>query len=167
MWTIKEIDNYVEHGLDPGSFYSACLANDLDGALKKADGKAKIYLDWILSYISKKVPSQARGSYEAVRSWKGKGGSMKVVVTRHRALIEHLINIGLVDSGDTILEHATPEDVEGKDVIGVLPLSLAALANSVTEVPMNLPANLRGKELSLQEVEMFSGRPVKYVVNRS
>ena len=38
---------------------------------------------------------------------------------------------------------------------GVLPLHLASLANTVTTVDMDLPAEMRGKELSLTDVETY------------
>lgn len=41
------------------------------------------------------------------------------------------------------------------DVYGVLPLHLASLANTVTTVDMNLPAEMRGKELSLEDIEKY------------
>lgn len=89
---------------------------------------------------------------------------MTVVVTRHKALVEFLIKRKIIGADTPIISHATEKDVLGKDVIGVLPLRLAALAASVTEVPMDIPAELRGQELSLEQVEAFSGEPVKYTV---
>ena len=86
---------------------------------------------------------------------------MTVVVTRHKALVEFLIKRKMIGANTPIIAHATEKDVLGKDVIGVLPLRLAALAASVTEVPMDIPAELRGQELSLEQVEAFSGKPVK------
>ena len=38
---------------------------------------------------------------------------------------------------------------------GVLPLRLASLANTVTTIDMNLPAEMRGKELSLTDIEKY------------
>lgn len=89
-----------------------------------------------------------------------------VVVTRHPALVEYLVEQGLIPAGAQVITHATPADVRGRDVIGVLPLSLAALAQTVTEVPLNLPAELRGQELSLAQVRQYAGAPVIYEVNR-
>jgi putative CRISPR-associated protein (TIGR02620 family) len=76
--------------------------------------------------------------------------SSTIIVTRHPALVAVLAE----DYGHTgpVLAHATADDVRGKAVIGVLPLHLAAEAESVTEVTLNLPPELRGKELSVDEV---------------
>lgn len=91
---------------------------------------------------------------------------MTVVVTRHYALVQFLVKRKMIGANTPIIAHAKAEDVRDKDVIGVLPLRLAALAASVTEVPMDIPAELRGQELSLEQVEAFSGEPVKYTVER-
>ena len=74
---------------------------------------------------------------------------MKILITRHEALVEFLQKQGL--EFDMVVSHA--EIVKGKDVYGVLPLHLAALANTITSVDLNLPAEMRGKELSLEDVE--------------
>jgi len=73
-----------------------------------------------------------------------------VIVTRHAALVEVLAeDYGYVGP---VIAHATADDVRDKRVVGVLPLHLAAAAESVTEVTLNLPPELRGKELSVDEV---------------
>lgn len=78
---------------------------------------------------------------------------MKILVTRHPALVEYFSNIGI--TFDKVITHATAEDVTGNDVYGVLPLYLASLANTVTTVDMDLPAEMRGKELSLTDIETY------------
>ena len=88
------------------------------------------------------------------------------VITRHPALVAYLQEIGMVDDGVRVITHATPDDVRDKDVIGVLPLRLAALASSVTEVPLDIPAELRGQELTLDQIRQYAGEPATYVVAR-
>ena len=78
---------------------------------------------------------------------------MKVLVTRHEALVEYFKELGI--KFDKVISHATEEDVRGNDVYGVLPLHLASLADTVTTVDMNLPAEMRGKELSLTDIETY------------
>ena len=53
-----------------------------------------------------------------------------IVVTRHAALVQYLIEQGLVSASVSVITHATPDDVRDKHVIGVLPLSLAASAGA-------------------------------------
>ena len=88
----------------------------------------------------------------------------QVVVTRHPALLEYLREQGLCDSAAVVIEHATPDDICGRHVVGVLPLHLAAEAASVTEIKLDLPADARGRELSLEEVRQYAGEPSTYVV---
>lgn len=78
---------------------------------------------------------------------------MKVLVTRHEALVQYFANMGI--TFDKVITHATVEDVTDNDVYGVLPLHLASLANTVTTVDMNLPAEMRGKELSLEDIKKY------------
>jgi putative CRISPR-associated protein (TIGR02620 family) len=89
-----------------------------------------------------------------------------VVVTRHKALVEFLIETKRIPAETPVLSHVTSKDVEDKHVIGVLPLHLAALAATVTEIPLDIPAELRGKELDLEQVRQFAGDPVKYSVRK-
>lgn len=87
------------------------------------------------------------------------------VITRHASLTQYLMNIVLIDDTATVLEHASPADIQDKDVIGVLPHSLSVLTKTFTEVPLRLPSELRGKELSVSDLEQYAGEPVTYTVN--
>lgn len=87
------------------------------------------------------------------------------VITRHKALVEYLLDKDIIKGGDyKLIEHADYKDVEGQDVIGVLPLQLASYAKSVTEVPLKLTPDMRGKELTFEEVEKVAQEPVQYIV---
>lgn len=87
-----------------------------------------------------------------------------VVVTRHPALVDLLRERGIVDEGARAIEHAAPSDVSGKHVIGVLPLALAALAESVTEIPLKLTPEMRGKEIDIDTLRAIAGDAVTYKV---
>lgn len=89
-----------------------------------------------------------------------------VVVTRHPALVEHLKAIGLCGEDDIVIAHATGSDVRGRRVVGVLPLTLACQALTITEVPLDLPAELRGVELTAEQVRHYAGPPETYRVER-
>lgn len=90
----------------------------------------------------------------------------KIIITRHKALVDYLKELGLADDKTPVMDHAMPEHVRGKHVLGVLPLHLAALAVKVTEVPLNVPYGERGKELSLEQVRDYATRPKTYEVRR-
>lgn len=89
-----------------------------------------------------------------------------IIVTRHKALVQYLIETGMATAETPIITHVNAEDVDGRHVIGVLPLHLAAKAATVTEIPLDIPAELRGKELNLEQVRQFAGDPVKYSVQK-
>ena len=87
------------------------------------------------------------------------------VITRHKALLAYLLDKDIIKEGEyKLIEHADYKDVEGQDVIGVLPLQLASYAKSVTEVPLKLTSEMRGKELTFEEVEKVAQEPVQYIV---
>ena len=90
--------------------------------------------------------------------------SHTLIVTRHSGLVQYLIAKGFVPKDVEVVEHASAEVVTGKHVWGVLPHSLSVLCASFTEVPLSLPVELRGKELSMEQVEEYAGEPVTYVV---
>ena len=87
-----------------------------------------------------------------------------IIITRHKALVALIIERGLATPETPVIAHATEADVMCKHVIGVLPLSLAVLARSVTEIPMAIPAELRGVELTLEQCRQFAGETRKYAV---
>ena len=93
---------------------------------------------------------------------------MKLIVTRHPAYIDYLIEIGLItrqDAESVVTHVSNPEEVRYKDVItSGLPLSLAAAAASLTTVPLWLPSELRGVELTLEQVREYAKPPEKFIV---
>jgi hypothetical protein len=95
--------------------------------------------------------------------------NIDVVITRHRPLVEWLLECNLIDPGTPIIEHAAISDVAGMHVLGVLPHWLSSKAASVTEVPMNglTPADREAMakgDLSLERVREVAGEPITYVV---
>ena len=87
-----------------------------------------------------------------------------LVVTRHPNLTAYLKSIGLIDDTAIVIEHASVEDIEGKDVVGVLPHSLSCLTNSFTELPLMIPPELRGQELSIEDLKAYASDPKCYKV---
>lgn len=89
-----------------------------------------------------------------------------IVVTRHKSLIQFLIEQKIIDQSDEVVSHATEELVEGNRVIGVLPIHLAALTSEYVNVPIHVPSELRGEELSIEEIRKYA-QPIKtYIVNQ-
>ncbi len=90
----------------------------------------------------------------------------QLIVTRHNGLVEYLKQERIVGNDVEVIAHASPEVVTGRHVIGVLPHSLSCLTASFTEVPLSLPPELRGKELTAEDVRKYAGKPVTYIVRR-
>ena len=77
-----------------------------------------------------------------------------VIITRHQGAVDWLAQQGITG---VVTHHATPDVVKGQDVIGNLPLDLASLANTVTAILMpHLPPELRGKELSVEQMNQYA-----------
>jgi putative CRISPR-associated protein (TIGR02620 family) len=87
-----------------------------------------------------------------------------IVVTRHKALLEYLQEVLWMSDKTKVIEHATEEDVKGKHVIGVLPMHLACHAVSVTEIPLDVPQELRGQELTLEQIRLYAKPSREYKV---
>jgi len=88
----------------------------------------------------------------------------QLIITRHATLVEFLKREGLVNSDVKHIAHATKEDVKGKHVFGILPLWLACHAEKMTEVQLRLPAEKRGSELTVDEIEFYYVNPKTYVI---
>lgn len=124
--------------------------------------------------VSRRVSSDERAHWDVLEqeelrlasSHTAQEADSPVVVTRHPALVEYLTELGVVPAGTEVVTHATAEQVRGRHVFGVLPLHLAAEAASVTEVTLRVPAELRGVELTLEQVRQFAGPLVEYKVSR-
>ncbi len=89
-----------------------------------------------------------------------------LVVTRHKGLVEYLIDKGIITTQTEVVEHAAPEVVKGKHVIGVLPHSLSCLTATFSEVPLKLTPDMRGRELTKEDVTKVAGALVTYKVSQ-
>ncbi len=88
-----------------------------------------------------------------------------VVVTRHKGMVDYLVHMGYIPSDAHVISHVTDTSVlSGKTVWGVLPHSLSCLCAAFCEIPLNLPAEYRGKELSMEETMRFAGPAQCYQV---
>jgi len=69
LYTKQTIDDYVEHGVPPGGFVRAVLANDLIGALSSADYNNSRYMFEIVGYIYNNIPASCHGSHQIIDEW--------------------------------------------------------------------------------------------------
>lgn len=89
-----------------------------------------------------------------------------LLVTRHDGLENFLVDEGVVDEEIERMEHVDADDVQGKDVVGNLPLHLAAEAGSYTEVSIEYPPEYRGEELDADEVAEYAEDISAYEVEK-
>ena len=90
-----------------------------------------------------------------------------IVVTRHATLTDYMREKGILPVGcgvDVISHVEDPEVLVGRVVYGVLPYHLALLAKTYVNVGLSLPPEMRGKELTLEEVRKYALPPVAYRV---
>ena len=94
----ESLENYVMHGLQPGGFLTAVIANDLFRAVSRADHWSQKDLYKIAFEVSLHMPVHGCGSYDAVRDWiADKDG-------RRSHYVEHLKKQRMMDilSGDYV-----------------------------------------------------------------
>ena len=65
----EALENYLVHGLSPGSFLTAVLANDLERAALRADHWNKQHLADIVIAVAQNCPYNAFGSFDIVKDW--------------------------------------------------------------------------------------------------
>lgn len=63
------MEQYLEHGIGPGSFLTAVLANDLMEAAGRADHNNQAALFEWAAWLYNYAPRGSFGSYEAVSAW--------------------------------------------------------------------------------------------------
>ena len=82
--------NYLVHGFNPGSFFTALLANDAMGAIQRSHPANTIpALKNLTGWLQESAPRAAIGTYEKVSAW----SRMNDADRR-----EHLENAGLIFS---------------------------------------------------------------------
>jgi len=93
LWSVSRdyfdpIYNYLVYGFEPGSFFTALLANDFFGAMQHSHpGNSIPELKNLTGWIESAVPFEAFGSYQKVTNW------LKLTDDQRRAL---LVRRGLV-----------------------------------------------------------------------
>jgi len=78
--------NYLVHGFEPGSFFTAILANDFMGAVQHSHPANTIAaLKALVGWINDYMPHEANGSLEIVGRWckKSTGERRAILETAH------------------------------------------------------------------------------------
>ena len=85
-----------------------------------------------------------------------------LIISRHPGAVAWLAAQGITGE---VVAHATPQQVRGRDVIGVLPLALAAEAHSVSSIDLpGLAPEQRGRDLSPDEMNAAGATLRRYRV---
>lgn len=81
--------NYLAHGLPPGDFFTALLANDAMAALTRSHPANTIdVLKKLVTWISNMLPAEVtHGSYEIVNEWLGKTTSARRKILEAAGLV--------------------------------------------------------------------------------
>jgi hypothetical protein len=77
-----------------------------------------------------------------------------VIVTRHPALVTFLRETYGITG--TVVEHISKEDARSRNIIGNVPLHIAAYANAVATLELDIPRELRGVELTVDQIRQYS-----------
>jgi two-component sensor histidine kinase len=77
----------------------------------------------------------------------------KIIITKHNAVKHYIISKQMATKETPCFSVAEIKDIEGKHVIGFIPLYLAAKAGMYTEIKINLKREDIKRELTLNEIE--------------
>jgi hypothetical protein len=93
LWSVPQeyfepISNYLVHGFEPGSFFTALLANDFFGAMRSSHpGNSIPELKHLTGWIESAVPFEAFGSYQKVTNWLRLDADQRRVLLVQRGLV--------------------------------------------------------------------------------
>ena len=84
----QHVYNYLVNGFDPGSFYTAVLANDfMSAVLRSHTGRQIDTLKGLAGWIYNTMPAAAWGSYDRVRTWLNMSDEQRRTVLEQAKLI--------------------------------------------------------------------------------
>ena len=90
---------------------------------------------------------------------------LDLIVSRHSGLVQYMILKGLATPECEVISHVDdPTRLIGRKVGGVLPLHLAVLCSTVTSVELDIPAHMRGKEMTCEDMLIYSTGISTFVV---
>ena len=84
-----------------------------------------------------------------------------IIVTRHPGLVEWLERHGITGE---VKASVTLDDIKGKHVVGALPAHIAQWAAYVTSVDYFCPFEMRGKDLTADDLESYGAKLFDYRV---
>nr|BDI55091.1 MAG: CRISPR-Cas system-associated protein Csx16 [uncultured archaeon] len=87
-----------------------------------------------------------------------------IIVSRHAGAINWLKKHYPKFSNLKHLTHISEEEIKDRIIIGTLPVNLAVLAKEYWHLSMNVPLEMRGKELTVEDMENFNCKIENYKI---
>ena len=84
-----------------------------------------------------------------------------IIVTRHPGLVEWLEKQGITGE---VKASVTANDILGKHVVGALPAHIAQYAAYITSVDYFCPFEMRGKDLTAEQLDEMGAKLFDYIV---
>lgn len=119
---------------------------------------------WILDTMTDEDAEWRRGYRDAVLESRF---ARTLVVTRHPALVAHLIDLGLASKESAVTDRVTADTARERHLIGdlveTIPLRVAGAAMTVTEIPLRVPPYMRRATLTRAQVADWAGDPLTWL----
>lgn len=87
-----------------------------------------------------------------------------IIVTRHPGALAWIQKRHPEFQDAQVIAQAKPDDLAGNRVIGILPVDLAAMCGEYWALNMRIPAEMRGKELTCEDMERFGCSIKRFLV---
>ena len=111
LWSVPKefadlMYNYLVYGYEPGSCFTAVLANDFAGAIQRSHpGNTIEAFKALTGWINDTIPPTARGSYQAVVAWINlEPGQRRAILERGRLVFTAEDEMMLVLAGEKTIE---------------------------------------------------------------
>lgn len=91
---------------------------------------------------------------------------MKFIVSRHPGAIAWVKKHYPAFKEFILLSRISEDQIKGNTIIGTLPINLAVLADEYWHLSMSVPYYMKGKELTVQDMEEYGCNLVKYKIER-
>ena len=105
--------SYLIYGFEPGSFFTAVLANDFMGAVSHSHPANTIRaLKALVGWINDCMPADAYGSYAAVKEWcKMDDKDRRYCLERHQLIYTSKEEVWKILKDDPVEHYAWVEDI--------------------------------------------------------
>ena len=89
-----------------------------------------------------------------------------IIISRHKGAINWLKKYHSEFNNVEYFTHVNKKDIKGNIVIGTLPINLAIFSKEYWHLSMDIPIEMRGKELSIKDMEEFNCKIEGFIIKR-